>query len=300
MAELEGVPNVSEGRRPEVVQACARAVQRYAALLDVTSDPAHNRSVFTFAGDPGALLLAVLGLVGEAVSAIDLRAHSGEHPRVGAVDVVPFVPLGDAAMSDAIALSRQAAEAISERFGIPTFLYEESASSSGRKRLEQIRRGGLAALAARMSDGSWPPDFGPRTPHPTAGVTVVGARRPLLAVNVELATSRRDVADAIARAVRESSGGLPSLKAIGVTLADRGTVQVSMNLTDYTRTPLAVAFERVRDEARRRGVEVARSELIGLAPEAALTAEIATAVQLPGFDPERMILERRLAAIKAG
>jgi glutamate formiminotransferase len=300
MPLIECVPNISEGRRSEVVDACVRAVERSVPILDVTSDRAHNRSVLTFAGEPAALRPAVLALVDEAVRGIDLRTHSGEHPRVGAVDVVPFVPLGGAEMAAAVQLARAAAQEIAERFSIPVFLYEDASPGNGRRRLEDIRRGGLDALASRMTSGVAVPDFGPAAPHPTAGVSVVGARRPLIAFNVELRTDRRDVADAIARAVRERSGGLPAVKAIGVTLAHRGTVQVSMNLTDFTRTSIARAFDRVREEADRHSVAIARSELIGLAPRAALTAGIAAHVRLDDYDDDRMILERRLEAAGLG
>jgi glutamate formiminotransferase len=291
---LECVPNVSEGRRADVVEACSSAIREHAALLDVTADPAHHRSVFTFAGTAPALRAAVLALFDAALRHIDLRTHAGAHPRVGAVDVVPFVPLEGATMQDAVDLAVTVAREVAERFHVPVFLYEQA--SVGRRRLEEIRRGGLSGLAARMSAAEWRPDFGPARPHPTAGVSVIGARAPLIAYNVELGTGQLKVAAAIARAVRESAGGLPALKAIGVPLAHRGTVQVSMNLTDHTTTSLVQAFDAVVREAARIGVPVLASELIGLAPAAALTADVAAHIRLAGFDPDRMILERRLSA----
>jgi glutamate formiminotransferase len=291
---LECIPNVSEGRRLEVVAACARAISRTAAVLDVTSDAAHNRSVVTFAADADGLHAAVLELFAQAVPALDLRCHEGEHPRVGAVDVVPFVPLSGATMSDAAALARAVARDVSDRFAIPVYLYEDASLPGRRRRLEEIRRGGLEGLAARMTTPDWIPDFGPRVPHPTAGVSVIGARGPLIAFNVELGSDSIDAAAAIARSVRESSGGLPAVKAIGVALGERQTVQVSMNLTDFATTSVAEAFDAVAREAARRGVSVIRSELVGLAPRAALDASIAAHVKLFDFDEDRMILERRI------
>jgi glutamate formiminotransferase len=293
---LECVPNVSEGRRQDVIDGCARAISLAANLLDVTADPAHNRSVFTFAGEADALHAAVMALFEHAVATIDLRRHHGEHPRVGAVDVVPFVPFAGGTMHVAADLARKVARDVGTRFSIPVYLYEDASPPGRRRRLEQIRRGGLEGLAERMASADWTPDFGPDTPHASAGVSVVGARPVLIAFNVELGSANRDHAAGIARAVRESSGGLPAVKAIAVTLAERGTVQVSMNLTDFARTSIVDAFDAVAKEAGRIGVSIVRSELIGLAPQAALTREIADHVKLLDFDEDRMILERRLAA----
>lgn len=298
MPWLECVPNISDGRRTAVVDRCADAIGAHAVLLDRTSDAAHNRSVLTFAGEPDALGAAVLALFDAALAAIDLRTHTGEHPRVGAVDVVPFVPLGDASMADAVDLARVVAREVAERHSVPVYLYEEASPPGRRRRLEEIRRGGLSALAARMTRPGEGPDFGPARPHPTAGVSVIGARLPLIAYNVELASGDIAVARSIARAVRESSGGLPAVKAIGISLADRGIVQVSMNLTDYRRTSIAEAFDAVVREASRHGVDVSASELIGLAPEDALTPAVAAHVKLRDFDPDRMVLERKLAAVR--
>jgi glutamate formiminotransferase len=297
---VESVPNISEGRRAAVVNRCVDAVRRTVSLLDATSDPVHNRSVLTFAGDPSAVHDAALALFAAAVPAIDLREHRGEHPRIGAVDVVPFVPLGSTTMHTCIDLARRVAAIVADQYDLPVFLYEQASRTGTPRRLEEIRRGGLASLTARMQTDEWRPDFGPRVPHPTAGVSVIGARAPLVAYNVELATDRLEVARAIARAVRESSGGLPALKAMGIPLADRGIVQVSMNLTDHRRTSIAQAFDAVASEARRLGVDVLGSELIGLAPEATLDADVAAHVRLRDFDASRMVLERRLEAVRDG
>jgi glutamate formiminotransferase len=292
---LECVPNVSEGRRSGVVAACADAMASTpAVVLDVTADPAHNRSVYTVAGSPDDLEAAVLALFAEAVASIDLRRHEGGHPRVGAVDVVPFVPLLEAPMAASVELARRVGRRVAEAFDIPVFLYEEASPPGRRRSLEDIRRGGLANLTARMASSAWHPDYGPSAPHPSAGVSVVGARGPLVAFNVELASDRLDLARGIARAVRQSSGGLRGVKAIGVSLPHRGTVQVSMNLIDVGPTSITGAFDAVRDEANRRSVDVVASELVGLAPAEALDRSIAAHVLLGDFDPDRMILERRL------
>jgi glutamate formiminotransferase / 5-formyltetrahydrofolate cyclo-ligase len=292
---IECVPNVSEGIRASVVERIAgglRAIARL-RLLDYSADPSHNRSVFTMAGDNDALEEAVLNLVAIAVDEIDLRSHRGEHPRIGAVDVVPFIPIDGATMDDCVALARTVGRAIAERFAIPVYLYEESSSNPARKRLQDIRRGQFEGLAHKMADEDWTPDFGPRSPHPTAGATVVGARAPLIAYNVNLATNRVDIARRVAASVRESSGGLPCVKALGVTLAHRGIAQVSMNLTNFEKTPIQVVFDRVAAEAAREGVDVLDSELIGLIPAAALRATTPEYLRLRDFS-ESQILEKRI------
>lgn len=297
MKWIECVANVSEGRRPEVVTACADAIAGAGStLLDVTSDAAHHRSVYTFAGPAEALHASVSALFASALSTIDLRVHSGEHPRLGAVDVVPFIPLGSTTMDDAVKLARQIGADLASRYGLPIYLYEDAAIRPGRRRLEDIRRGGFEGLAAKMRDPQWTPDFGPSTPHPTAGASVIGARPALIAFNVNLKTGQIDIARRVARAVRESSGGLPAVKALGLSLTDRGIAQVSMNLTDFARTSITEAFDAVRAEAAKLGADVVESELIGLAPAAALSASVAAHVGLVDFRPDR-ILEVRLAAL---
>jgi glutamate formiminotransferase len=295
MAWIECVPNVSEGRRPAVVTAIVAAVRAVAGVhvLDVSSDPSHNRSVLTIAGTAATLKAAVAALFDAALPRIDLRAHTGEHPRLGAVDVVPFIPLEGSTMSECVALARETAAAVASRFGLPVFLYEQAAHSPSRRNLADIRRGEFEGLAAKLARPEWQPDFGPAQPHPTAGATVIGARAPLVAFNVNLATDRVAIAKQIARAVRERDGGLPAVKALGLALADRGLTQVSMNLLDYTVTSIRAAFDAVKAEAERRGARVSNSEIVGLVPRAALEDGIETAIQLAGFD-RRQVLEERL------
>ena len=295
MPLIECVPNVSEGRRPEVVDALAAAVRDVpgVSLLDRSSDAAHNRSVLTLAGGPGALKTAILALFDAAIGSIDMRSHRGEHPRLGAVDVVPFIPLEGTTMDDCVALARDVGAEVAARHGLPVFFYEEAAASAARRNLEDIRRGEFEGLAAKLREPAWAPDFGPAEPHPTAGATVVGARMPLVAFNVNLATDRLDVAKKIAAAVRHSSGGFRFVKALGVPLADRGIVQVSMNLTNYEQTPIFRVFEAVRREAARYGVSVADTEIVGLVPSRALVESAEYFLQLGDFRPGQ-VLESRL------
>jgi glutamate formiminotransferase len=295
MSLIECVPNISEGRRASVIEVLAMEARAVPGvrLLDHSADPSHNRSVFTMAGTRIALKRAVLAMAWSAVHTIDLRMHRGEHPRLGAIDVVPFIPLGETTMSECVELARDVGQSIAERLGVPVFLYEEAASREDRRRLEDIRRGQFEGLAAKMTRPEWAPDFGPAKPHPTAGATVVGARQALIAFNVNLGTDRLDVARRIAAAVRERTGGLPNVKALGLLLPHRGIAQVSMNLTDYRRTPIQTAFDRVVAEASRSGVNVLESELVGLIPEAALAGTTAAHLRLHGFT-ENQILERRL------
>ena len=288
---IETIPNVSEGRRADVVAALGDAVRAVdgAALLDLSSDPAHNRSVVTIAGSATALADAVIALFDIAVARIDLRTHDGVHPRLGAVDVVPFVPIQDVTLADCDALARTVGAHVAERFGIPVYLYEASASAEHRRRLENIRRGQFEGLAAKMQLPEWAPDFGPARPHPSAGASVIGARRPLIAYNVNLATPRVDVAKRIAATIRESSGGLRGVKAMGLILEDRGIAQVSMNLTDYRVTGMRAVFDAIALEAARHGVAIAESELIGLVPEDALSDDDAVHILLRNFSAARTV-----------
>jgi glutamate formiminotransferase len=292
---IECVPNVSEGRRADVIESLAAAIGSVEGvqLLHWCADPSHNRSVFTFAGEAEPLQQAVLKLFGQAIARIDLRSHQGVHPRIGVVDVVPFVPLAGSTMSECVTTARATAEAAAKRFAIPVYLYEEAASSSLRRNLADIRRGGFEALALRMADTQWLPDYGPPAPHPTAGATAIGARRALIAYNVNLATDRLDVARRIASRIRSSSGGLPAVKAMGVPLDHRGVVQVTMNLTDYQQTSMRRAFDFIRQEAEREGVTILESELIGLVPADAMADVTPEYLKLTGFDPS-LILENRL------
>lgn len=294
MAIIECVPNISEGRRTDVLDACADAIRKTGVrLLDVKPDASHNRTVYTFAGDAASTKAAVLALFDTAVPRIDLRTHTGEHPRMGAVDVVPFIPIEGASMADCVSLAKDVAADVATRHGIPVFLYEEAARLPSRRNLEDIRRGEFEGLAAKMQQPDWAPDFGANAPHPSAGASVIGARMPLIAYNINLATDRIDVAKKIATAVRHSSGGLRYVKAMGVPLTDRGIVQVSMNLTNYEKTPIHRVFEMVKREAARYGVPVLESEIVGLVPAAALTAAAAWFLQVDSFTDD-LVLETRL------
>jgi len=292
---IECIPNVSEGRRPEIVEAMAAAIRAVPGvrLLDHSSDPSHNRSVFTLAGDAGAVEQAVMALFERAVADIDLRRHSGEHPRLGAVDVVPFVPIEGATMADCVALAKKVGAEVAERFQIPVYLYEEASTIPTRKNLEDIRRGEFEGLAAKMATAGWTPDFGAAAPHPSAGATVIGARMPLIAYNINLATDRLDVAKKIAAGIRHSSGGYRFVKAMGIKLESRGIVQVSMNLTNFEKTPIFRVFETVKREADRYGVAILESEFVGLVPSAALMAAAEFYLQIDGFKADQ-VLENKL------
>ena len=283
MPLLECVPNVSEGRRPEVVSRLVSAVSVPGVrLLDVSSDPDHNRSVLTLAGEARDLRAALLALYERALQEIDLTRHSGVHPRAGAVDVTPFIPLGDTSIEEAVAAAEALAAEVAERFDLPVYLYEQAARTPERCRLADIRRGGFEGFPAKMADPSWSPDFGPSRVHPTAGVTVIGARFFLIAFNVVLETADVAIAKTIARKVRESGGGLPAVRAMGVFLESRNRAQVSMNLVDFRQTSVLSAFHRVRQEAEALGTGVLESELIGLMPEEAAMGLVAEALKLPG------------------
>jgi len=297
MALIECIPNVSDGRRAELIERIASAVSVTPGvrLLDHSSDPSHNRSVFTFAGDTDGVERAIMAVFDVAVANIDLRSHKGEHPRLGAVDVVPFVPIEGVTMADCVALAKKVGAAVAARFGVPVYLYEEASDNPVRKNLEDIRRGEFEGLPTKMATAGWAPDFGPATPHPTAGASVIGARMALVAYNINLATDRLDVAKKIASAIRHSSGGYRYVKAAGFKLEDRGIVQVSMNLTNYEKTPIFRVFETVKREAARYGVAILESEIVGLVPSAALTAAAEFYLQMAGFTPQQ-ILETRLRA----
>jgi glutamate formiminotransferase len=301
MAVIECVPNVSEGRRAEVIKRLADALRAVPGLrvLDVQSDGAHNRSVFTLAGDAPALAAGIPRLFEGAIGAIDLRTHEGEHPRLGAVDVVPFIPIEGVTMDACIQLAKSVAADVAARFSLPVYLYEEASSNPARRNLEDIRRGEFEGLAAKMAQPAWSPDYGPGAPHPTAGATVIGARMPLIAYNINLATNRLEVAKQVAAAVRMSSGGLRFVKAMGIPLEERGIVQVSMNLTNYEKTPIFRVFDLVRREAARHGVTVLESEIVGLVPAAALMQTAEYFLQLEGFSSDQ-VLETKLMSHREG
>lgn len=291
---IECIPNFSEGRRSEVIDALTAAVRAHQAdgvrLLDVMPDADHNRVVITFLGPPGPVLEAAFDACRTASEHIDLETHRGSHPRIGATDVVPLVPVRRATMSECVDLARGLGARIASELGVPVYLYEEAARRPDRRSLVAIRRGQYEGLKTAVAlDPDRAPDFGPARLHPSAGATVVGARWPLIAYNVNLATADLEVAKEIARTVRESSGGLPSVRAIGLSLAERGLTQVSMNLTNYHETPVHVAFEAVRREAAARGVEVVESEVVGLVPAEALAQAAARYLRLVGFQPKQLL-----------
>lgn len=294
---VECVPNFSEGRNPATIQALIDAATSTAgvALLDHSMDTDHHRAVLTFCGTPAAIVEAAFRAIRIATDRIDLRTHVGVHPRIGATDVVPFIPIRGTTMQDCVQLAKRLGGRVGRDLEIPVFLYESAAAHPDHVRLEAVRRGGLEGLAFRMaSDPDWTPDFGPPRLHQSAGAIAIGARPPLLAYNVNLRSSDVEIARSIARAIRQSSGGLSHLKAIGVELASRGLVQVAMNLTNYQVTPIHTALQAVKTEAAKYGIEVAGSELIGLVPQAALDQAAAALLNLSRFDSGR-ILETRIA-----
>ncbi len=290
MAIVECVPNVSEGRRGDAIDRMADAIRAVGGvrLLDRTSDADHNRSVFTFAGPPDAVEAAAHALVDVAVREIDLRTHSGEHPRIGAVDVVPFVPLAGATMDECVAISRRFGAAVAERHGLPVYFYARSATRPDRVRLPDIRRPQFEGLAA-VIETTHVPDAGPSRVHPTGGALVTGARPPLIAFNIELDTADVTVAKRIAKAIRESSGGLPAVQALGFELTDPPRAQVSMNLLDTSVTSLARAWHEVERRAADVGVRILRGELIGLMPLDAAVQVTADALQLEGLTRDRIV-----------
>ncbi len=295
MPQLECVPNISEGRDLAVVDhlAAAMAAVPGVQLLDRHSDAVHHRSVFTLTGESTPLRTAVLALVEATLPRVNLHHHHGAHPRIGAVDVVPFIPLAGATMNDAVLAARATAAEVAAHFAIPVFLYEAAASRSDRRALQDVRRGQFEGLAEKMRRPEWQPDYGPQAPHPTAGAVAIGARGLLVAYNINLATDRLAVAARIARTIRESSGGLPGVKAMALALPDRSLVQVSMNLTDPDRTSMAVVFDAVTREAAREGVAVFESEVVGLVPARALGGATARHLRLSNFTA-RHVLETRL------
>ena len=299
MPLVECVPNVSEGRRSDVIAALAASLAvRGVRLLDQSSDSSHNRTVYTFVGEPERVQEAAIRLYEAAIERIDLRQHEGVHPRIGAVDVFPFVPMAGTTMADCVALSRSTAEMVATRFQVPVYLYEEAARRPDRRNLAEIRRGGLADLERRMTEVAWLPDFGRPVLHPTAGATAIGARPILIAYNVNLNSDRLDVAKRIASVVRESGGGFAGVKAMGVRLDDRGIVQVSMNLTDYRRTSIATVFDAISREAAADGVEVLESEIVGLVPADALPPEPAARLKLAGSGGART-LESKISNLQS-
>ena len=293
---VECIPNISEGRDLEVVGQVAETVKNIpgVTLLDCSSDPSHNRSVITFIGPPGQIVQAAVKLAGKAVELIDLAMHEGEHPRIGSVDVIPFVPLRDASMEECVGIAVEAARLIWHRYALPAYLYGHAARDKKRVLLSEIRRGQFEGLPAKMKSPEWSPDFGGAAPHPTAGAVAVGARGPLVAFNVNLDTPDAGIARAIAKKVRQSSGGLDCVMAIGIKLEGRGIAQVSMNMTDTRRTSLHSAYEAVRSEAQRHGAPVIGSEIVGLAPMGALLDSASYYLGLDCPDIGSKVLEKYL------
>lgn len=292
---IECVPNFSEGRD---LQKIDRIVAPFRGkpgvkLLDYSNDEDHNRLVVTVVGEPEPLRDAVLQAIGVAVELIDLNTHHGQHPRMGAVDVVPFIPIRNTSMEEAIELSKEVAREVAERYRLPVFLYEKSASAPHRENLAAIRKGEFEGMAEKIKQPEWQPDFGPAERHPTAGTVAIGARMPLVAYNINLNTPSVEIAHDIAKKIRFIGGGLRYCKAMGVELKDRGITQVSINMTDYTRTALYRAFELVRIEARRYGVSIVGSEIIGLVPMEALIDTASYYLGLENFSMEQ-VLEARM------
>ncbi len=297
---LECIPNFSEGRRPEVIDALAAAVEAVpgAMLLDRTSDPTHNRSVLTFAGPADAVLGAAASVVARALELIDMEQQAGAHPRIGAVDVIPFVPLADTSMTEAVELARAFGRGIAERHGLPVYLYAEAALRPERRLLSEVRKGQYEGLKAELgANPDRDPDYGPRRMHPRAGAVAVGARRPLIAFNVNLAGQDVDLARRIATSIRESSGGMPGVQAIGLLLENPGQprhAQVSMNLLDWQTTGILAVVREVRRLAREGGTDIDHCELIGLAPTGAMLEVAADALAIRDFSADQA-LELRLA-----
>lgn len=292
---MECVPNFSEGRDLEKIDKIVNPFRSKEGvkLLDYSNDIDHNRLVVTVVEQPEALKEAVIEAIGIAVQLIDLNHHQGQHPRMGAADVVPFIPIKGCTMDDAIALSREVGATVAERYNLPVFLYEKSASAPHRENLAAVRKGEFEGMAEKIKLPEWHPDFGPAERHPTAGTVAIGARMPLVAYNINLDTPSLEIAHGIAKKIRFIGGGLRYCKAMGVELKERGITQVSINMTDYTKTALYQAMEMVRFEARRYGVNVVGSEIIGLVPMAALIDTSAYYLGLENFSMQQ-VLEARI------
>lgn len=292
---IECVPNFSEGRDLKKIERIIDAFRgkEGVKLLDYSNDQDHNRCVVTVVGEPEALKDAVLESIGTAVELIDLRNHQGQHPRMGAVDVVPFIPIKNVTIEETKELADKVAKEAAKRYNLPIFLYEKSATASHRENLAKIRKGQFEGMFEKMKDELWIPDFGPKLPHSSAGVIAIGARMPLVAFNINLDIHNLEIANKIAKKIRHISGGLRYCKAIGVELKERNIVQVSMNLTDYTRTSIYTAFEMVKMEAKRYGANVLGSEIIGLTPIGALVDVAEYYLGLDDFSMDQ-VLETRI------
>ena len=290
---IESIPNISEGRRQEVIEACVDQIRTTAGctLLDYSSDPNHNRTVITYIGDLKGVEEASVKLAKKAAELIDLNHHQGEHPRMGAVDVMPFVPIKEATIEECVELSKVVGKRIAEEADMPVFLYEYSASTPERQNLATIRKGQFEGMAEKVKDPAWCPDFGGARINPTAGVVAVGCRPPLVAYNINLSTSDVSVAKEIAKTVREKDGGFKNIKAMGFMLEDRNLAQVSMNMTNFNVTGLYTITEAVRKLAAERGVEIVGTEMIGLCPMKALIDAAENYLQIENFNYEAQVLE---------
>lgn len=293
---LECVPNISEGRNKEVIEAVLDEVRKVpgVTLLDYSSDESHNRTVITFLGCPEGVADAAVALAKKAAELIDLTKHQGEHPRMGAVDVIPFIPIKEITTEEAVEISKQVGERVWKEAGMPVFLYEDSATAPHRVNLAAIRKGQFEGMAEKVKDPQWRPDFGGATINPTAGVVAVGARMPLVAFNINLSTSDVSIASKIAKIIRRSSGGFDCVKALGVMLEERNIAQVSINMTNFHKTPLYRVLELVKAEAARWGVHVVGTEIIGLTPMDALIDSAEYYLQIENFDGSVQVLEKHI------
>jgi len=290
---IECVPNISEGRDANRIKTIAGVIERPGArLLDLSSDPNHNRTVITYAGEPQAVAEAAFDVARAAIAGIDLTHHQGEHPRMGAVAVIPFIPVAGVTMAECCEIAVQVGKRIGEKLNVPVYLYAESASVPQRRKLPTIREGEFEGFAEKIKDPAWQPDFGPAERHPTAGCVAVGARSFLVAFNVDLDTSDVKIASRIAKSIRESSGGLMNVQAKGIFLEDKQRAQVSMNILNFATTPLYRVFELVRMEAERYGVGIVESELIGLAPAQVFMDVASYYLQLPGLSRDALVETR--------
>ena len=291
MKIIECVPNISEGRDKVKIELMSEAVAGVTGvrLLNVCMDKDHNRTVFTFIGDPKSIVLGAMALGETALTLIDMSLHSGVHPRIGAVDVVPFVPLRDADITDALDAARRFGLAFGDRNCLPVYFYGAAALRPDRRELPQVRRGGYEGLKERLADPNWAPDAGQCVFDARRGAVVVGAREPLIAFNINLATDNAAIARRIASEIREANGGLPCVRAIGLLLESRGIAQVSMNLTNYKVTPVSTVFRSVAERAKQFGTEILESELIGLIPEGAYQDAVSGDFKIVDFGPDRII-----------
>ena len=295
---IECVPNVSEGRDKKIIQQLINVVKQSPGvnLADYSSDPDHNRTVLTMFGAPDDIVNMIVDLAVKAVKIIDLTKQSGEHPRMGAIDVIPFIPVREMTMDEVVIISKKAAERIWIEAGLPIFLYEYSATSPHRRNLADIRRGQFEKMAEKVLQDGWEPDYGGCTIHPTAGVTAVGARKPLIAFNINLSTSDVTIANKIAKIIRYSNGGFEGVKAIGILLKSKNTAQVSINMTDLDKTPLYKVVEKVKEEATCYGVAIVDTEIIGLSPKQAIIDCAEYYLKLSGFDSIKQIIENHIVS----